>query len=79
MKTNWKTLVEKTQATQFVLPPGWDTRDDIARQLGCSPDNVRKLLGPAVKNGTIEFKQMPIWDKELKRVRSVACYREISK
>lgn len=74
---SWKSFVEASQAKQFVLPAGWDTRDTIADDLNCSPDNVRKLLAPAIKAGSVEFKQLPIWDKVLKRVRSVACYRRI--
>lgn len=66
--------MEATQAKAYVLPEGWDTRDAIADDLGCSPDYVRKLLGPAIKTGTVEFKQLPIWDKTLKRVRVVPCY-----
>jgi hypothetical protein len=77
MPTNWKSFVEASQAKAFTLPEGWDVRDKIAEDLGCSPDNVRKLLGPAIKSGAVEFKQLPIWDKVLKKVRSVACYRRI--
>ena len=74
--TNWKSFVETTQAKSYVLPQGWDTRETIAEQLGCSTDNVRKLLAPAIKSGAVEFKQLPIWDKVLKKVRSVACYHK---
>lgn len=74
--TNWKSFVETTQAKSYVLPQGWDTRETIAEQLGCSSDNVRKLLAPAIKSGAVEFKQLPIWDKVLKKVRSVACYHK---
>ena len=75
---NWKTYVESSQAKTYVLPEGWDTRETIAEQLDCSTDNVRKLLAPAVKSGAVEFKQLPIWDKVTKKVRSVACYRKIN-
>lgn len=75
---NWKSFVENSQAKTFVLPEGWDTRDAIAEQLGCSGDNVRKLLAPAIKSGAVEFKQLPLWDKVTKRVRSVACYRKVA-
>ena len=76
---NWKTLVESTQAKAYALPEGWDTRETIAEQLGCSSDNVRKLLSPAIKSGAVEFKQLPVWDKVTKKVRSVAAYRRASK
>lgn len=77
MATNWKSFVESTQAKAYTLPEGWDTRETIADQLGCSCDNVRKLMAPAIKSGAVEFKQLPIWDKTLKRVRSVAAYRKV--
>lgn len=77
MSTNWKSFVETSQSKAYVLPEGWDTRETIAEQLGCSSDNVRKLLAPAIKNGSVEFKQLPLWDKVLKKVRSVACYHRI--
>lgn len=79
MSTNWKSFVEKSQSEAYVLPEGWDTRETIADQLGCSVDNVRKLLAPAIKTGAVEFKQLPIWDKVVKKVRSVACYRRNAK
>lgn len=78
MPTNWKTFVETSQAKAYTLPEGWDTREKIAEDLGCSPDNVRKLLAPAIKSGAVEFKQLPIWDKVVKKVRSVACYRRVA-
>lgn len=78
MPTNWKSFVETSQAKQFVLPDGWDTRETIAEQLGCSPDNVRRLLAAPIKAGVVEFKQLPLWDKTLKKVRSVACYRRVA-
>ncbi len=78
MSTNWKSLVETTQAKAYALPEGWDTRETIAEQLGCSSDNVRKLMAPAIKSGAVEFKQMPLWDKVTKKVKSIACYRRIT-
>jgi len=78
MSTNWKSYVEKSQSQTYRLPEGWDTRESIAEQLGCSVDNVRKLLAPAIKSGGVEFKQLPIWDAVTKKVKSVACYRKIT-
>lgn len=76
---SWKTLIEKTQADAYKLPDGWETRDAIAEEMGCSSDNVRKLLQPALKSGAVEFKQLPIWDEVSKRIKSVACYRQLPK
>lgn len=74
---NWKTFVETDQSKRYVLPDGWDTREAIAEQLGCSSDNVRKLLAPAVRSGSVEVKQIPLWDKVLKKVRGVAAYHHV--
>ena len=79
MSTNWKAILEASQAKQFVLPNGWDTRDAVAEQIGCSPDNVRKLMSQLIKSGAAVFKQLPLWDYVSKRVRSVACYRRTAK
>ena len=77
--SKWKSFVENTQAKTFVLPEGWDSRDEVAEQLGCGPDNVRKLMAPAIKAGTVETKQFPVWDKITKKVRAVTAYRQTGK
>ncbi len=78
MSTNWKSFTETLQSKTYKKPDGWDTREAIAEQLGCSVDNVRKLLAPAIKSGAVEFKQLPIWDAVTKKVKSVACYRKVT-
>jgi hypothetical protein len=77
--TNWKTFAEKSQAKRFVLPAGWETRAAIAEQMNCTEDNVRKVLAPDVRSGAVECKQLPLWDDVTKKVRNVACYREVEK
>jgi hypothetical protein len=77
MNNNWKSLVEKQNAKSFVLPPGWDSRDDIAEQLECSVDRVRLLLAPGLKTGVIESGIFPVWDGTTKRVNRVTAYRRI--
>lgn len=79
MKTSWKSFTQKQQSRMYVLPEGWDTRDTIAAELGCSSDNVRKMLHPAVRSGAVECKQIPLWDEVLKRVSPVTCYRQTGK
>lgn len=73
---NWKTYVEKKNATTFVLPVGWDSRDDIAEQLECSPDKVDDHLRPSLKSGDVEKSIFPVWDRVLKRLVRVVAYRE---
>jgi hypothetical protein len=72
---NWKSLVEAQNRKTYVLPQGWDSRDRVAEQLECSVDNVRVLLGPAIRNKTVEVQQFPVWDDVTKKVVRVTAYR----
>jgi hypothetical protein len=72
---NWKSLVEAQNRKTYVLPQGWDSRDKIAEQLECSPDNVRVLLAPAIRAKTVEVQQFPVWDDITKKVLRVTAYR----
>ena len=72
---NWKQLVEAQNKKTYVLPAGWDSRDKVAEQLECSVDNVRVLLGPAIRNKTVEVQQFPIWDDITKKVVRITAYR----
>jgi len=78
MKTNWNKIVEDAQAKRHVLPEGWSDRESVAEQIGCAPDNVRKMLNSAISLGIVECKVLGVWDSNLKRVRQVMCYREIN-
>lgn len=77
MSTNWKSFVETSHAKTYVLPTGWDSRDDIAEQLECSADRVRCLLAPALKAGTVETNVFPVWDEVTKKVVRVTAYRKV--
>ncbi len=68
---NWKSLVEAQNRKTYVLPAGWDSRDKVAEQLECSVDNVRVLLGPAIRAKTVEVAQFPI----TKKVVRVTAYK----
>lgn len=72
---NWKQLVEAQNRRTYVLPPGWDSRDKIAEQLECSVDNVRVLLGPAIRAKSVEVSVFPVWDEVTKKVSRVTAYR----
>lgn len=72
---NWKALVEAQNKKTYVLPQGWDSRDRVAEQLECSVDNVRVLLGPAIRNKTVEVQQFPVWDDVTKKVVRITAYR----
>jgi hypothetical protein len=72
---NWKNLVESENARVYVLPPGWDSREKIAEQLGCAEDSVRSRLQPAIKAGKIESGVFPVWDAVTARLIRVTAYR----
>ena len=58
----WKTLINKTNASTFRWPEGWDTREKVAEQLECSPDRVREVLASAIRTGAVEVKDFKIWE-----------------
>jgi predicted ArsR family transcriptional regulator len=75
---NFKRIVESSNAKTYVLPEGWTPREKVAEQLECSPDRVGQHLAPAIKEGTVEVKIFPVWDKITKKVVRVTAYRESS-
>lgn len=76
---NWKSILEKQNATAYSWPRGWTSRDDVAEQLECSPERVASLLAPGVRAGTVERQDFTVWDNKLKRLVRVTGYREISR
>lgn len=73
----WTNIVEKAQSKAFVLPPGWDSREKIAEDLGCAPERVRILLAPALKAGTVITDTFTVYDKALKRLVRVTAFKEV--
>ncbi len=76
---NWKSYVEKKNAKTYVLPEGWDSRDEVAAQLDCSTDKVDDHLRPALKSGEVIKQQFKVWDEGQKRLTFVTAYREAAK
>jgi predicted transcriptional regulator len=72
---NWKTYVEKQNAKTYVLPEGWSSKEEVAEQLGCSPDSVRDRLKPGIASGEIEAQQFKVWNEERKQIVMVMAYR----
>lgn len=73
---NWKNYVEKQNAKTFVLPSGWDTKEQIAEQLDCSVEKVDDHLRPALKSGAVIKQQFKVWDGALGRNVMVWAYQE---
>ena len=78
-RTDWKTLVQKEQAKTNVLPEGWHTREEVAIQLECSEDNVRRLLTPLIKAKEVQVGAFPVWDNVTKKVIRVTAYKHSPK
>ena len=60
---NWKSFVNTDNAKRYVLPQGWTSKADIAKELECSEERVRPFLLAAIKDGTIEEKMFVVWDE----------------
>jgi predicted ArsR family transcriptional regulator len=76
---NWKSFVEADNARTYVLPAGWDSAEEVAEQLGCSNDSVRRCLAPAIKAGVIESQVFPVWDAITKKIVRLTAYRKAQK
>lgn len=74
--SRWSKIVETQNAKTYTWPADWDTREEVARQLGCSEENVAKVLLPAIKSGEVESKTFQVWDPSQKRVVRRTGYRE---
>ena len=72
----WKRVVERQNAKKYVWPKGWDTREEVAADLECSPDKVTELLSHGIRCGDIETSAFPVYDSRTKRVVRITGYRE---
>lgn len=61
MKTKWKKILNTQNAKHFKWPEGWDTAEEVASQLECSPERVREHLAPSIRSGEVEVKVHTIW------------------
>lgn len=75
MKTNWKRKVDEINRRRYTVPEGWETRDQVAESLECSPDRVDKLLKPGIDDGTFERKLFSVWDEARRMTIQIPCYR----
>jgi len=75
---DWKKLVDQQNAKTYSFPSkdGWETREAIAEELGCSPEKVHATLRPALSEGVVEKQEFPVWDPKLKRLIRVTGYRK---
>jgi len=73
---NWRNFIEESHAKTYKLPAGWDSTDSIAEQMECNRDSVRRLLGPAIKAGSVESGVFPVFDTVTKKMIRVTAYRK---
>ena len=75
MKTNWLRTVNDINQKRFVIPEGWETREQVAESLQCDPSKVGDLMKPGVEAGEIERALFPLWDTARRMAVSTPCYR----
>lgn len=76
MKNNWNKTVNDINRERYTIPAGWDTKEQVAESLQCSPDRVADLLKPGIQAGQIERQDFPVWDEARRLTTRVVCYRE---
>lgn len=79
MKTNWKKQVNEILSRKHVVPDGWETRDQVAEALECSPDKVHQLLKPGLDEGVFERAEFSVWNNARRMTERVTCYRQVDK
>lgn len=79
MANNWKKAVERINRDKYGVPTGWDTRETVALQLGCSPDRVNEIIKPGLDSGDFERKDFMIWDERRGSTVRTACYRIVDR
>lgn len=75
MKTNWIKKINEINHRRFTIPPGWETKEQVAESLECSPDKVSDLLKPGIQSGDIERQDFQVWDDKRRMAVKVTCYR----
>lgn len=75
MKNNWIKTVASINREKFTIPEGWDTREQVAESLECSPDRVSDILKHGIQSGQIERQDFPVWDDNRRLTTRVVCYR----
>lgn len=76
-KNNWNKTVNTINKNRFVIPDGWDTKEQVAESLECAPDRVSDLLKPGIHAGEIEQSTFPVWNEARRMAQRVTCYRVV--
>lgn len=76
MSTNWKKEVDRINSETFVLPEGWTSREDVAKELECSDEKVDDHLRPGLKSGRFIKQAHKVWNEMLGRAVLVTAYHD---
>jgi len=77
MKTNWLKKVNEINRRKYVVPSGWETREEVALNLACDPGKVDELLKPGLQAGDFESESFLVWDEGRRMAIRTKCYREV--
>jgi len=76
---NWKSFVNTDNAKRYVIPQGWTSKADIAKEIECSEDRIRPFLNAMIKEGKVEEKLFVVWDAGTERKVNVTAFRKVTK
>ena len=77
MNNNWTKAISKINKARYMIPSGWDTKEQVAESLQCAPTRVAELLKPGLASGDVERQEFLTWDADRNHTARVACYRVI--
>ena len=80
MKT-FAAVITKHKAAKHRIPAGqgWKTRQQVAREIGVNPRDLREHLADAIAAKDIEEKKFSEWDAASMKAIPVTCYRLVEK
>ena len=80
MKT-FAAVITKHKAAKHRIPAGqgWKTRQQVAREIGVNPRDLREHLADAIAAKDIEEKKFTEWDAASMKAIPVTCYRLVEK
>lgn len=58
---SYKDIIDQVNKNKYGVPPGWDTAEKVAEEIGCQPHRVRELLADAIKEGLVEAQKVQVW------------------
>lgn len=79
MNTKWMKAVDSINKRKFTVPPGWETREQVAVSLKCAPDRVHAILKPGLEEGAFESCVFNVWDDDRRLTVRVTCYRIVER